>query len=153
MTYAYLSCMKIRLISADLFSFEGNLDWTNPVAIRIELSNNFAIRVRCSGDGESVIADDQALEGPVDMAEFGKIEIHQLIDHIDEAILSSEIATVNEVLGGNSSVVGLAFINNETTMLCIWNYGDELHYGDFTAMAEQDWGAALRVSTKCYDLR
>ncbi|MBX5227575.1 hypothetical protein HJC06_14285 [Rhizobium sp. NLR9b] len=145
--------MKIRSISADLFSFEGNLDWTNPVAIRIELSNKFAIRVRCSSDGESLIADNQALEGPVDMAGFGKIEVHQLTDHIDEAILSSEIATLNEILDGNNSVVGLAFIHNETTMLCIWNYGDELHYGNFATMVKQQWGAALRVSPKCYELR
>lgn len=144
--------MKIRSISADLFAFEGKLDWTNPVVIRIELSNDFAIRVSCAGDGESLIADDQALEGPVDMEGFGKIEVRQLADHIDEAILSSEIDTVNEILDRNSCVVGLAFVNNETTMLCIWNYGDELHYGNFATMAEQDWGTALRVSQKCYEL-
>jgi hypothetical protein len=146
--------MKIRSITANLFSFEGDLDWANPVAIRVELSNNFVIRVRCSGDGESVVTDQDALDGPTDMEEFGKIEVHYLTDRISKVILRSDIVSVNEVLDENNSVVGLAFINDHETTLCIWNYGDKLHYGSFTAMAGQDWGAALRVSQKslCIDL-
>ncbi|NLR98076.1 hypothetical protein HGP17_14770 [Rhizobium sp. P38BS-XIX] len=140
--------MKIRSITANLFSFEGDLDWTNPVAIRVEFSNNFVVRVRCSSDGESVIADQHALDGLTNMDEFGRIEVHYLTDRIDKVILRSDIVSVNEVLDENNSVVGLAFIDDHETRLCIWNYGDELHYGNFTTMAGQDWGAALRVSQK-----
>lgn len=140
--------MKIRSICADLFSFEGDLDWTNPIAIRVELSSNCVVRVRCSSDGESIIADELALDSPVDMEQFGKIEVHPLTDRIDEVILRSDIAMVNEVLDGSNCVVGLAFISEPETTLCIWNYGDELHYGNFTAMAAQDWGSALRLSRK-----
>ncbi|NKJ07915.1 hypothetical protein FHT28_003581 [Rhizobium sp. SG570] len=30
-------------------------------------------------------------------------------------------------------------------MLCIWNYDDKLHSGNFATMAKQEWGVALRV--------
>ncbi|XAZ21776.1 hypothetical protein LVY75_23485 [Sinorhizobium sp. B11] len=136
-----------------MFSFDGNVDRANPVAIRVELSNNSAIRIRGSSDGESITVDDQPLEGPADMAELGKIEVQQLTDHFDDAILGCEIVTVNEVLDGNNIAVGLAFNSSETIVLCIWNYGDELHYGNFATMAQQDWGATLHVSSKCYELR
>lgn len=140
--------MKIRSICAELFGFKGELDWTNPVAIRVELRSNYVVRVRCSSDGESIIADEHALDDPVDMEQFGKIEVHSLTNRIDEVILRSDIAMVNEVLDGNNCVVGLAFISEPETTLCIWNYGDELHYGNFTAMSAQDWGSALRLSRK-----
>jgi hypothetical protein len=129
------------------------LDWAHPVSIRIEFSDNFAIRIRGASDGETVIVDDHALEGPVDMAESGKIGVHPLTSRLDNAVVSSKIAAANKIIDKNDLVVGLAFVSNDGPILCVWNYGDELHYGSFATMAEQDWGAEPRVSDTKFSLR
>lgn len=138
--------MKIRSICADLFSFEGRLDWEHPIALRIELFDGLAIRIRTGRDGESLIVDDRSLDGPVNMAEFGSIEVRDLADRLENAVFSSEITAMNKVVHGDDIVVGLAFADKNGPVLCVWNYGDELHYGRFADMVAQDWGVKPRVS-------
>ena len=145
--------MQIRLISADLFCSDGHPDWKHPIAIHIAFSNGMTIRLRGASDGESVTVDGEPLDGVTDMAEWGKIETHVLTERFDNPVLASEISTVNKILDCENTVVGMALVSNARPILCVWNYGDELHYGDAAAMTAQDWDLPIFVSELEFELR
>lgn len=142
--------MKIRSVHADLFGFDGVLDWDDPIAIRIEFANDLAIRLRCASDGESLVIDDQQLDGPVDMAEAGRSETRDLAHRLDDTIIAAEITSLNKIFDGNRLAVGLTLLSDDEPVFCVWNWGDQLHYGSFAAMAVLDWGAVLRISPNSY---
>jgi hypothetical protein len=138
--------MKIKSISAALYGFDGELDWVSPISIRIEFSDNFGIRIRCAGDGESIAMDDQSLAGPVNMEEAGRIEVHPLNDRCNLPASADDIDTVKHILDDHDVIVGLALMSNDSPILCLWNYGDELRYGSFANMLEFDWRDKPRIS-------
>lgn len=138
---------------ADLFSFEGNLDWTHPVSVRIKFSVGSGIRVRCASNGESVAVDDQLLDNPIDMAESGRIEVRDLSDRLNIPVLNPDIQAVEQIIDENDVTVGVALMSDGCPILCIWNYGDELRYGSFASMVEHDWSARPRISGIALSLR
>lgn len=145
--------MKIRLISADLFSFDEVLDWKHPMSVRIEFSDNVAIRIRGASDGASIVVDDHPLNDPVDMAEYGKTEIHDLTERLGICTSSPDIVAVNKIIDANNIVVGLALLSVDGPVLCVWNYGDELYYGSFAEMVEYDWGERPQITDAEVSLR
>lgn len=142
--------MKIRSICADLFGFDSGLHWDDPIAIRIEFSNALAVRLRCASDGESLVIDDKQLDGPVDMAEAGWGETCDLACRLDDTVIAAEVTSLNRVLDGNNIAVALTLLSDHKPIFCVWNWGDQLHYGSFDTMAALDWGAVLRISPNAY---
>jgi len=146
--------MKIKAISAELFGFEDDLDWTHPVSVCVKFSDDTAIRLRCASDGESIVMDDPPVSDPIDMAECGRIEVHDLSDRLDIPFLTSDIQAVDQILDENDVRVGVALMSDDGPILCFWNYGDELGYGSFASMAdEHDWGAEPKISGTALSLR
>ncbi|WP_430242880.1 hypothetical protein [Neorhizobium sp. DAR64861/K0K2] len=146
--------MKIRAISAELLGFEEDLDWTHPISVCIKFSDDTTIRFRCASDGQSIATDDQPLRDPVDMAECGRIEVHDLSDRPTIPFLTSDIQAVDQIIDENNVTVGVALMSDDGPILCFWNYGDELGYGSFASMAdEHDWGARPKISGMALSLR
>ncbi|TSD87868.1 hypothetical protein FFK22_015535 [Mycobacterium sp. KBS0706] len=131
--------MKLISITANLHSFKGELNWTDPTRVRLVFSDGKSLRVRVASDGESVILDDLPLDEPFDMGEYGRVEVHDFHNGVDPLLLSSEIATLNAILDGDGRMIGLAVQRIEGIAFCLWNYGDELHYGEFGALLAYDW--------------
>ncbi|WP_144445873.1 hypothetical protein [Inquilinus limosus] len=91
-----------------------------------------------------MILDDLPLDEPFDMGEYGRVEVHDFQDRVDPLLLSAEIATLNAIHSGDGRMIGLAVQRSGGISFCFWNYGDELHYGDFGALLAYDWGAQAK---------
>ncbi|WP_395449906.1 hypothetical protein ACHMW7_08910 [Aminobacter sp. UC22_36] len=143
--------MKIVRVEAEVHVFEGASDLTNPIAIGIAFSDGSMARIRCSGDGESVTVDNEALQGPANWGEFGGAELCSLADHVAPGIFGAEIVAVFDIVDGHGvdghgvdgrgHFIGVALHNESDVMFCVWNYGDELHYGEAAKLLAQDWEA------------
>lgn len=136
--------MRLISITANLHSFNGALDWRSPTRVRLAFSDGSAVRVRVDGDGESVILDDLPLDAPFDMGQYGRIEAHDLCNQVDPLLLESEIATLNAIHSVDDRIIGLAVQRNEGIAFCLWNYGDDLYYGNFDEFLAYDWGTRAR---------
>jgi hypothetical protein len=66
--------MILKAISAELYSFDGALNWDHPIRLRFEFEDAPAIRIALASDAETVIIDDRPLEPPFDMEEYGSVE-------------------------------------------------------------------------------
>jgi len=132
--------MKLISITANLHSFNGELNWTDPTRVRLAFSDGRSLRVRVATDGESIVLDDLPLDEPFDMGQYGRVEVHDFHNRIEPLLLDSEIATLNAIHDGNGRMIGLAVQRIEGIAFCLWNYGDELHYGDFGGLLTHDWG-------------
>lgn len=144
--------MIVQAISADFHIFEGVADWANPIAIRIEFSNRFAIRIRGASDGESIIVDQQPLEGLINMEDWGIVDTHDLTAYLDAEIIETEVDEIKYAIDEFGTSVGMIFISKVVPIFCIWNFGDELCYGRYSTMIEQDWGTCIRISERKFPL-
>ncbi|MGK9169808.1 hypothetical protein KXR53_26075 [Inquilinus limosus] len=137
---AHHRSMRLISITANLHSFNGELNWANPIMVRLAFNNGRAVRVRVAADGESVILDDLPLDQPCDMGQYGRIEVHDFSSKIDPLFLNSETITSSAIHSDDGRMVGLAVQRSEEVAFCFWNYGDELHYGDFGALLAYERG-------------
>lgn len=110
------------------------------------------VRIRGAGDGESVIVADEKLEEPANCSEFGARDVTSLTEHVPPRCFGSEIEGFSDVFCCGR-LVGIAVRLEGDLTLCVWNYGDELYYGEVAKMLAQDWrdplsylrpGAAVR---------
>ncbi|UAY03733.1 hypothetical protein LAC81_24005 [Ensifer adhaerens] len=85
------------------------------------------------------------------MAEWGAVEVHQLLDRFPAT--ERTIEATSKIIDANSTVVGLALVSGNVPILCVWNCDDELYYGSFDAMTEQDWGARPRISDAAFAVK
>ena len=134
--------VKISRIEAEIHVFEGTSDLTNPIAIGLVFSNGAMMRIRCAGDGESVIVDYEKLEEPGNWGEYGAGDVSSLAEHVPPSCFGSEIEDFSDVFCCGS-LVGIAMRLEGDLTLCVWNYGDELYYGEVAKMTAQDWGDPL----------
>jgi len=133
--------MKIARIEAEVHVFEGSSDLINPIAVGFTFSDGAMMRIRGAADGESVIVDYERLEEPANWGEFGAGDVASLAEHVPPSCFGSEIEDFSDVFCCGL-LVGIAVRLGELT-LCVWNYGDELYYGDIAKMIAQDWGDPL----------
>lgn len=122
--------------------FEGTSDLVNPIAISLAFSDGSTVRIRGASDGESVILDDEKLQEPANWGELGGFEVSSLAEYVPPGVFGSEISGFYDVLC-EGHVVGIAVQVEGGVTLCVWNYGDELYYGEAAGMLAQDWGDAL----------
>lgn len=130
--------MRISRIEAEVHVFEGMSDLANPLAIGLVFSDGAMLRISCAGDGESVIVDGDKLREPANGGEFGALELSSLAEHVPPGCFGTEIEDFSDVFSCGR-FVGIAVQLGDLT-LCVWNYGDELYYGDVAMMLAQDWG-------------
>ena len=139
--FAQMSMMKIVRVEAEVHVFEGAAEITNPMAVGIAFSDGSMSRIRCAGDGESVSVDHEALEGAANWGEFGGSELCSLAEHVAPGVFGAEIVDAFDIVDGHGHFIGVALHNENNVVFCVWNYGDELHYGESAKLLTQDWEA------------
>lgn len=129
---------KIKAILGELHRFEGQLNWQNPIALRLEYEDGTSIRVRGASDGESIALDRLPLE-PFNLDENTQFEVHDLSDRFDPKLREREAGTPTLVRDARGTAVGLALPLTGETPLCIWNYGDDLYWGGYDELLGFEW--------------
>ena len=85
-----------------------------------------------------MIADNVPLDSPLDMAEYGKTDIADVTQTLFPALYDVEVTGVN-ALASNGICVGVQLDIASDEPFNFWIDGDELHWGNETALASHDW--------------
>ncbi|MFL6843662.1 MAG: hypothetical protein ACJ8ER_02135 [Allosphingosinicella sp.] len=119
--------MKLSAILADLHVFEGQVNWAKPLRLALVFDDGSSLRLDVGAEGETLIVDRLPLEGPIDMDDYGRVEVHD-ITHLLGAGLGRIEAGPPVVVrdeAGRAIGVSVPLVGRET--LCFWADGDELH--------------------------
>jgi len=137
--------MKLAAILAEFHEFEGKWDWHRPIGVRLEFADAPPIRIELVSDGESMRVDSLPLEGPLDMGEYGATFIHDVSDRFAPELRGADVC-VKGIAAGGTPLAGVALVRQGQVALCLWNWGDELLWGEWDVICRCDWdGAAPRL--------
>ncbi len=131
--------MRVTSVFADLHVFDGVVNWAQPSCVALTFSDGFYIRLCGASDGETMVFDRLPLDGPYDMQECGRVEVHDVTDRIDPSLRGCECAKPVTIHDGSGHVIGLAIPRPSAAPICFWNYGDELYWGDWEVLISHDW--------------
>ncbi|WP_395334992.1 hypothetical protein WBP06_24825 [Novosphingobium sp. BL-8H] len=136
--------MKLQSAFANRLAFHDGTR-SDPLAIQLNYDDGSRLLLRCGGDGAGLIVDDRALDASADLGEYGRLVEEDVTQAICSDMVGRDIATVATLKMG-AVRVGVQLTAPTGEVLCIWNYGDALHWGDAVALARCDWAAPLRLS-------
>ena len=134
--------MKLERVWAEFLEFGGEWDWEQPLRVRLEFVDARPVRISLASDGESVRLDSLPLEGPADLGECGAILIRDLSYRCAPDLLGADLV-IQGIAVGDVHCVGIALVHERRAVLCFWNLGDELIWGDWRAVHGCDWDGQL----------
>lgn len=88
-----------------------------------------------------MLVDDGPLDEPFDMDEYGGIDIADVTHSLFPTLVGREIVDVAS-LARDERYVGLRLNQTDGEPFYFWVGGDELCWGDETALARHDWADA-----------
>jgi hypothetical protein len=121
---------------AELHVYDDVVNWETPIRIRVELPTGEKFRLRGGASGEGVVIDDLPLEGPFDMDEYGRVEIHEATEHfgLTNARLQCPPQAIVTLY---NELVGVAFHLETDAYFC--NCGDDLRWGSQELLLGDYW--------------
>lgn len=85
-----------------------------------------------------MIADDQSLDEPFDIGEFGAIDIGDVTQALGAHLRGADVINIRALVS-NGSHVGVQLGLAVGDAFHIWVDGDELYWGDGRALLGHDW--------------
>lgn len=129
--------MRLDSIAANRHLFEGRVNG-KPVRLLLKFRAGRSLRLQIAGDGERMIIDDGPLDDPLDMGEYGRIDVADVTPTLFPRLGGAEVAGLR-ALALNGRQVGLKLGLAGGAAFHFWVDGDELHWGDEAALIGHDW--------------
>ena len=120
--------MILKAITAELHRYDGALDWENPIRVRFEFDDGPAIRVCGASDGETVILDDQLLQPPFDLDEYGSFEHVDAANALAPTLIGSSVEP-SPIVDEDGRPIGLALVRDGKRVFYVRNIVDDLQWG------------------------
>lgn len=131
--------MKLSAIHADLHSYEGKVNWAEPARLALSFDDGSLLRLGVGGDGATLRIDRLSLEGPIDMGEYGRVEVHDYADLLRPGLKGAELERVRVIRDSAGRVIGLALPLAGRETFCFWADEDRLYWGDEERLGTHDW--------------
>ena len=131
--------MKLSAIHADLHAYEGKVNWAEPVRLALSFDDGSKLRLGVGGDGQTLTIDRLPLTGPIDMDEYGCVEVHDYADVLRPGLRDAELARPQVIRDGAGRAIGLALPLAGDETFCFWADGDRLYWGDEMELRTHDW--------------
>mgnify|MGYP004491465493 CR=1 FL=1 len=126
--------MRLVGVEADLHVFEGKPNWGEPLRIALRFDDGSSLRLGVGGDGETLKIDRLPLEGPFDMEEYGRVEVHDFAGALGPGLRGARLEPLRVIRDREGRSMGLALPFAGGGTVCIWADGDRLHWGDEAAL-------------------
>jgi hypothetical protein len=130
--------MKITAVDAELHVFEEQVNWDQPIRLAVRFEDGSHLRLRCSGDGDKLIADRLPLEEPFDMGEAGRTEIFEFTDRLDARLRGARADHLMAIIDAGQ-LIGFAVRLTGEEHFCFWVHDDEFYWGSETALKNDHW--------------
>ena len=129
--------MKLTSITAERHYFNEKPNG-RPIRLLLGFSNGGALRLQVAGDGQRMILDNDPLPDPMKMDEFGRTELSDVTRNLFPRLCELVIERIVELVW-HRKTVGICLEFQTSSPFYFWVDGDELHWGDPTALRAHDW--------------
>ena len=133
--------MRLESIAANRHLFEGRVNG-KPVRLRLTFGHGPSLRLQVAGDGERLIVDEGPLDEPFDMGEGGRIDVADVTGPLFPQLGGAEVSGIRTLVG-DGRPVGIRLDLAGGGAFHFWADGDELHWGDDSALERHDWPGAV----------
>lgn len=131
--------MKLCAVDADLHSYEGKVNWPEPASLALSFDDGSRLRLGVGGDGATLRIDRLPLEGPIDMEEYGRVEVHDYADFLRPGLKWAGLERPRVIRDSAGRTIGLALPLACGETFCFWADGDRLFWGDEAELGAHDW--------------
>lgn len=132
-----MDAMKLTHITANRHIVDGLVNG-KPLRLLFAFDGDVTLRLQVAEDGERMVLDDGPLDAPLDMDEYGQVDIAEVTEALFPTLRGLIVTDVN-ALARNGSHVGLKLSFTGCAPFYFWVDGDELHWGDEAALVGHDW--------------
>ena len=129
--------MRLVSITANRHIFDGKVNGS-PLRLLLAFDNGRQLRLRGAADGEGMILEDRPLDEPCDLEEYGRTDIADVTRSLFPTLGGMEVAAIR-ALALHGKRVGVRLDAADGDAFHFWVAGDELYWGDESALLAEDW--------------